>query len=225
MFVYEAIIIYLAAGAPLAVMNLLKTRKVPKAAFWLNFLYVLVLWLPLVMFAGLKRLPGFRTDSAFVDYARLDADIGRRVREIAGLFNERPFVPFERTKKEDVLEPLERYAALSLAIGRENVVSSSDKPELFRISDHKDEEIAARCLERRNMRRLAQHRDRAMNDLFKALSRLNHGPNMDKITCKIHEIADLLGDEAFGNEASILSGSVVAGDGSKYESLQTKIAA
>ena len=156
MGISEALIIYLAIGAPLGVYAIVRPQN-----FLENLAGILaanvLLW---PIFASLEFIP--RSESShgsnhFIDSRSDSADD----LEKAWAFNASFDHIADRRSRREALEAFERFAALLHAASDTDTGRSISVPKIFEMAGHANPTLAAKCLSRRNAARLKGHLRRA----------------------------------------------------------------
>ena len=162
MGISEALIIYLAVGVPLGVYAIMR----PKNSLRKNLVGLLaanVLFWPI--FASLEFIPRSENrlePNYFVDSASRSTNDLDDARE--------PFTASlakiaDRTVRRAAVDAFDRFAALSRAASDQGDRDSVSIPEIFGVAGHTNPQLAAKCLFRKNLTKLNDHRRRAGADL------------------------------------------------------------
>lgn len=186
----DALIIYLAAGSPFAVLRFfeVRTRRDTFASLLLSA-FTLIFWLPELFYSGLGRLIGKVHQRVSADYASLDAGIAREVESFFSSFNPPP----GRFSRIAIL--LEAYTSLgqSLTHPEDSVTYPAD---FFAAAGREDTDVAAICMARRNRSKIERHFRQTSESLRLELT---EGVRSGKITptalAAVDRIARLFGDE------------------------------
>lgn len=149
-------VVYFAFGAPVGVYQIARTRRRSARSAAVAFLHF-ALW-PLAAAASLSRavVPERRTRERLLEEK---ADVIRR--EIENVVSDSQWLLEFR-------DAFARYTGLAIAlIGTRGERAAN---ELFAVAGQKNEELAARCLDRRNRRRLEFHLLQARNEFADMIS-------------------------------------------------------
>lgn len=198
----EAITIYLAIGAPLAMMYFFRNRRKPAIQLIAITLAAFVLWLPIVLLDWIRWFQKptcvpFHTTTKVQGTA-----IERRIHVISG------HLGWSRETVE-LRESLGRYAALTW----ESSVSIPGRPsetfEIFTIAANRNEVAGSACLARRNRSKLADHQQRAAADLFSSAQKIaNHENGSETTVFTAAALARELGDHLTASRLmTLLDGS------------------
>jgi len=191
MNIYEAIIIYLAAGAPLAVLYFLRNRRKNSPQRFIGTFGSWIFWFPGLLFKFFSQLPDL--DNKYGQFNNLDAEIGKRVREILNSSRSYRAFPAFRTS-------LERYSELGLAYISSDSPISGIEDELFEIAGHGNGNIGSVCLRRKNRSKLAIHQANAGMDLFHHFEMMiSCGIETESVSHKLQDLFGLLCDEKTAN--------------------------
>jgi hypothetical protein len=169
--IFDALIIYLACGAPFGVYYFLQQpEKRHITHLWVKTVSNFLFW-PVSAFRIIRRSQIFRdaSESHFDAVNELDAALEERVSEIQKDFEKIFFDENPKASIYEFREIFDRYVGLSLALKAEVKPHASAEPEIFRIAGHKNIELAAICLNRRNRSRLLIHQIQAREDFSKVL--------------------------------------------------------
>lgn len=188
----DFLIIYLASGAPFGMyFFLLNRKKYNSVQICLRSALAALAWIPY----ALRLLHDFITKNFFEKTTKTDSTerkldaLEKRLSQIL-LESGAPVSLFE------FRETVERYAGLTLAC--RNADQSRTFPagvELYRIALRGNVALAAKCLDRRNRRRLEAHQISAREDFLQAVTVLkNHLSDPEILCAATAEFADVLGD-------------------------------
>lgn len=199
MNIFDAIIIYLACGAPFGVYHFLHHReKVDMGPLTLKALLEWVIWpASAVKMIGGSRLFSGRSKTNFDPLSELDAGQDEKVCEIQKSLEQ---VFFQGSGPAAISiyafrEVFDRYAGLSLALRAGDNAPSATQAEIFRAADHGNVELAAICLNRRNRSLLVTHHTRARENFIDTLDRLAGSPSERTDTwILVNELAVVLDD-------------------------------
>ncbi|HLM02481.1 MAG TPA: hypothetical protein VK400_15625 [Pyrinomonadaceae bacterium] len=92
----------------------------------------------------------------------------------------------------ELREVIQRYAGLTLAAGQRDEIGENER-EVFRIVDHQNAELGAKCLHRRNRLRLGFHQRLASRDFLRMLAKFSFF-EAEKLRALALEFATLLDD-------------------------------
>jgi hypothetical protein len=211
--IFDAIIIYLACGAPFGVYYFLHHRdKLMAGNLTLKALVEWVIWpASAVKMIGRSRLFSGRYKTNFDPLPELDAGKDEKVCEIQKSLEQ---IFFEGLAPAEISiyafrEVFDRYAGLSLALRGGGDLSGVPHAEIFRAADHGNVELASICLNRRNRSLLVIHQTHAREDFIETLDRLAGSPSERTDTwILVNELAVVLNDiEAIGAIDKIFTGT------------------
>jgi hypothetical protein len=178
---FEAAIIYLAFGAPVAVHRATGMRGSLSARDVLDVGLSFLGWPAALVIFAWRRIYSNETGRDDRIRARIDALAARL----------RADIPAGSVDASDFAEALGRYVDLSLAVAR----PEGPPKELFALSGHPDADLASRCGARRDLKKLVFHQLRARNDLLTLIDRLVQVSTDRGATLRTSiAIAELLGD-------------------------------
>lgn len=189
MTVSELLIIYLAVGAPFGVITLFKTKPgpIPVSLFWATA--ALCIW-PALAFK--KLLAAGRHNiftNEFDDPSSFDAEIADKVREI--------LLDSGKGRNTQFRSALERYAALASASLNSAALDLAQANEILTVGGHKNQEVGALCIARRNKKRLRAHQERAAADLSDEVEAcLNNNIITCRTATQVGELCKMLNDGA-----------------------------
>jgi hypothetical protein len=187
MTLLDAIIIYLALGAPFAVYDFLQNRKRPATQKWISAAFAFIFWIPLAVRVLHRELKVH-------GYAReFDAQRDEKIRVIGDALKDLLMANGSTISVFNYRDVFDRYVGLTLATRRENTNSHSNDTELFEIAGCLNTELAAKCLNRRNSIRLERHQTEARRN-FLMMIEMSLTENADAAG-KALELAELLDDE------------------------------
>lgn len=201
MNLYDFLIIYLAAGAPLGVYYFLHERKRPDFKhLWIKTLLNFLFWAPFaVRLLRQNKISVDTFNNVFGEKSSPDADAEKIIHSIRKRFEKIYLETGLDISIYEFREVLERYSGLTRAGQFEEGNSQTARydNEFFRIADHKNAELAAICLERRNRRRLSFHQTEARLDFLQLLSGLSDSGSEKEILFRTAiEFVTELGDDA-----------------------------
>jgi hypothetical protein len=188
----EIFILYLSCGAPFGVYFFFQNRH--KSAFPIALLkafLTVVVWIPY----ALRLLNANVTKNKSV--TRFDAldESDSALREKLDRLERQMLQIFLGSRAEvsvfEFREVLERYSGLTLAMRTDEV--GENEREVFKIINHKNTELGAKCLHRRNRLRLELHQRLASRDFLKLLAKFSFFET-EKLRLNALEFAKLLDD-------------------------------
>lgn len=188
----DLFILYLACGAPFGVYFFFQNReKSPAAAILLKSFLTVVVWIPYALQLLNANITKKITVSKFDAADESDSALKKKLDEI-----QRRLMRIFLKSRADISvfefrEVVERYSGLTLAAQTDEVGDSES--EVFKITNHKNTRLAAKCLHRRNRLRLEFHQRLASRDFLKLLSKLS-GFEAEKLRLTALEFATLLND-------------------------------
>lgn len=213
MNIFDAIIIYLASGAPFGVFYFLHNREQLTAGLLtLKSLVEWVTW-PASAFKMIVRSNFFsgRSKPNFDPLPQLDAVRDEKVCEIQKsleqMFFDGPGPAYISIYA--FREVFDRYTGLSLALGTAGNSSEVPRAEIFSVADHRNVDLASICLHRRNRSLLVTHHNRARKDFIDTVDRLAGSRSERTDTwLLINELAVILDDiDAIGDIDKIFTGT------------------
>jgi hypothetical protein len=199
MNLYDFLIIYLSCGAPLGVYYFLQNRKTPKferlrLKTVLNFLF----WIPFAYRLLQKsKILQNAFNNIFGSSSVLDAAAEKNIYAIRKRLEKIYLESNLKLSIYEVREILDRYAGLTLECQFEHKFSQTarTKSGIFQITEHKNAELAAICLERRNRKRLLLHQTEARRDFLHLLSELfDSGSDLENLESTAIEFVTHLKD-------------------------------
>ncbi len=167
----DLLIIYLACGAPFGVYYFLQNRtKSVSGKLWLNTSITFAFWIP-IAFRFLRENKLLNKSVSF----NFDAEVTQEKKLI--LIQKQ----FEQILQESSLkisiyefrETIDRYIGLTYANQSHSRKASLADKEFFCISENKNIELAAICLDRRNQKRLSFHHKGARQDFLHFINQLS----------------------------------------------------
>jgi hypothetical protein len=229
MNLYDFLIIYLACGAPFGVYYFLLNRKTPKFKHLrlksvLNFL----VWIPFA-YQLLRKSDILRRvfNKTFAQNPALDADAEKNIYAIRKRLEKIYLESRLKLSIYEAREIFERYAGLTLECQFEHINSQTaqTKNGIFEITGHKNAELAAICLNRRNRKRLLFHQTEARRDFLHLLSELfDYGSDLENLKTAAIEFATLLKDtEARASIEKIFGFETQIEKASNVKSAETEI--
>ena len=191
MTVSDYIIIYLSAGAPIAVFAYLQRTSIFPARRFIYSAVALLIW-PVIACVWIYNRFADNTETQKQAVDRKLQNIRNRIEET--MRRDGAVIPIHEWR-----QIFERYTGLSLAIAEVEV--NSDAHELFEVAGNKNGKLGTVCLNRRNRSRVIFHHTEARNDFLDALIRAGRG--RDSLDLAI-ELATLLDDaEALADLAAM----------------------
>lgn len=197
--IFDAIIIYLACGAPFGVYYFLHNRERMQAGhLTLKTVLDWVTWpSSAVKMIGGSSLFSQSAGSNFDALPELDAATDEKVLEIQKSL-ERTFFDGPASAPISIYmfrEVFDRYTGLSAARREGGSASRVPEAEIFRVADHRNIELASICLNRRNRSLLVTHHNQAREDFIDTLDRLAGSISQRTDTwILINELAVILDD-------------------------------
>lgn len=192
---FEIFILYLSCGAPFGVYYFFQNRhKTSLTRALLESFLTVVVWIPYALkvlnanitknkFAATKFDAMEESDAVW--RKKLDV-IEKQMLQIL-LDSKAPVSVFE------FREVLERYSGLTLAAHEETGEAGANESEVFKITNHKNAQLGAKCLHRRNRLRLEFHQRLASRDFLKLLAKFSFF-EAEKLRQAALEFATLLND-------------------------------
>ena len=172
----DIFIIYLSCGAPFGVYFFLHNRtKLNSAALWLNSFLTTIVWFPYAF----QFLHGFVTkrfgEYRFANRTKSDSFQKQRIEEIEKEFSNILYQTNTDISLFDFRETIKRYVGLTIAdqISTQSSEIGNNEKELFRVTNDKNVEISAKCLNRRNRSKLKFHQTLAREDFLRLFNKLN----------------------------------------------------
>lgn len=165
MRLYEAAIIYLTIGAPIAMMYFFRNRRGTNFQLGLLTIATFVFWLPLVFYLSIKFVSSTFDKSRFAPKAGSDADLESKVTEIKGVL----------VWSNDTVEfrdALDRYAALTSEMRFASRLRSPGTFEIFAIAANRNEAAGTACMARKIRSKLIDHQRRAALDLISSVRKI-----------------------------------------------------
>ncbi|MER3431626.1 MAG: hypothetical protein C4325_12475 [Blastocatellia bacterium] len=187
MYLHEALIIYIAAGSPFAVLRAFRPGSgLSRTARLFLAAAELFIWLPrIIVLAALKAHSYFKNLGNKPDES-LDAEICRQVERFYTFYANRPS-RFSRSARL-----FEDYVSVGLSLTEESTLPYTD---FFSAAGRDDAKIAAKCLGRRNRWKMERHFRRISSELSDQLLRLLESGDLNEGAVEpIREIAELFGD-------------------------------
>ena len=170
MNLFDAIIIYLACGAPFGVYYFVNQRNRQNRVFF-NPVLITLFWLPFALVLFQKYVTKKLPDSIFFKSEILGEQ------EIIETKNDLERVLLKNSfgiSIFEIKEILERYVGLTSAL--ENQAEQSEAGNhFFEIAGTKNSQLASKCYQRRNRKLLSYHQTLAGQDLLKLI---------DKFVCR-----------------------------------------
>jgi hypothetical protein len=192
---FEIFILYLSCGAPFGVYFFFQHRKNSRRApiVLKSFLTVFV-WIPY----ALRLLNANVTKKLSVSKpgAAVDADSGflkKRLDEIEKQMQQILVGSRTETSVFEFREVFQRYSGLTLALRLRADEIGENEREVFKIANHENAELGAKCLHRRNRLRLEFHQRLASRDFLKLLAKFSFC-EAEKLRAAALEFATLLDD-------------------------------
>jgi hypothetical protein len=189
---FEIFIIYLSCGAPFGVYFFFQHRQ--KSTFpivLLKSFLTVVVWIPYALRILNANVTKKSSVSKFDTLDESDAALRKKLDEI----EKRMLQILLDCKREvsvfEFREVVERYSGLTLA-GQTDQVGENERG-VFEIVNHKNPELGAKCLHRRNRLRLEFHQRLASRDFLQLLAKFSFF-EAEKLRRAALEFATLLND-------------------------------
>jgi hypothetical protein len=200
----DLLVIYFASGSPFAVHELLSLGSLPNGAKLMRSAMVWLLW----PFFVLDKLAGGSTPKrgrSADDLNDVNAPEDRTWSIVRDLLrcNPREFAAGGR-------ETVERFAGLSLALGR--IDAGAGEAELFRVSGHRDARVGDACLRRRNAARLERHHKQARDQFLRLAASTERRRLLGGLVQLAAAVGDLEAAEIIANRAAETVLSEAAGE-------------
>lgn len=206
---FEAAIIYLALGAPVAVHRATGMRGSLSARDVLDVGLSFLGWPVALGIFAWRRVYSSETER--------DERLRARIDELANRLQ--ADIPVDVAEASGFEETLGRYVDLSLAVEH----PEGPPKELFALSGHPDAELAARCGTRRESKKLVFHQLRARNDLLALIDRLVRVSTDRAATLRTSiAIVELLGDVDAAADLAVMD---PGGDASRNDLRKPSVAA
>lgn len=173
MYPHEALIIYLAAGSPFAVLRYFESRlHQNRATSFVLAAAELILWLPKLAFFGVRRLTKGVNVKVSDNFNHLDAKIRQEVDLFFSSLQSRP------GRYSQLAELLEAYVSLGLTLLPDSPETTL-QTDFFSAAGRSDCQLAAICLARKNRAKILFHFRRTSQSLLKELTQ---GPSSKILT-------------------------------------------
>jgi hypothetical protein len=189
---FEIFILYLSCGAPFGVYFFLQNRH--KSTFLtalLKAFLTVVVWIPYALQVLNANITKKLSDSKFDTAGESDAALEKKLEEVEKTMLQILFESKAGISVFEFREVLERYSGLTLA--RQTDEIGENESEVFKITNHKNAELGAKCLHRRNRLRLEFHQRLASRDFLKLLAKFSFF-EAEKLRHAALEFATLLDD-------------------------------
>jgi len=149
---FEAVIIYLAIGAPFGVHHFFSSRGDKILTRLVTSLFHFVSWVPFAVIAAAKALrPQNASEKLKKEIAFLQKEIERTDTGSVSIF--------------EIRRVVERYVGLRSLTDQRISAAAADNTTIFDIAEHPDPELAVICLNRRNREHILRHQTDAAHDL------------------------------------------------------------
>ncbi|MBC7901159.1 MAG: hypothetical protein H7070_14030 [Saprospiraceae bacterium] len=198
MTISEILIVYLSLGAPFAVYQFLQDRKISADLVIIRSVLQFLLWLPIAIHAGLSALISVTSTYIFANGNRLDAKEEERIRHIQEMIADSFRKGEQNIPVREFCGILDRYIGLSILVRDGRSIISGVPNELLAISGHKNTDLAAICLNRRNRSRLGRHQIDARTDFLDCIAECSFA-NRDIIPPAL-DLAEFLEDARASKE-------------------------
>jgi hypothetical protein len=165
----DVLIIYLACGAPVGVYFYFQNRRLYSKHLWLKTILNFVFWIPLFLQIILKRrIPYVFSKNHFDSETKAENEnklliVQRKIENIL----------IENNLKISIYEfreVFDRFAGLTTACANNKTKSYKHEKAFYQISGFHDHELSARCLHRRNQKRLYFHQRKAEKDFLQMIA-------------------------------------------------------
>ena len=207
MRLYEAAIIYLTIGAPIAMMYFFRNRRGTYFQLGLLTIATFIFWLPLVFYISIRSVRSTFDKSRFAPKAGSDADFESTLMEIKGLL-------VWSNDTVEFREALDRYAALTSEMRFAVGLRSPGTFEIFAIAANRNEAAGSACMARKIRSKLIDHQRRAALDLISSVRKIAvYGDTAINAIARTAALALDLGDNATsGLLLDVLEGRSRTGD-------------
>ncbi len=165
MRLYEAAIIYLTIGAPIAMMYFFRNRRGTNFQLGLLTIATFIFWLPLVFYLSIKAVSSTFDKSRFAPKAGSDVDFESKLKEIKGVL-------VWSNDTVEFREALDRYAALTSETRFAVRLRSPGTFEIFAIAANRNEAAGTACMARKIRSKLINHQRRAALDLISSVKKI-----------------------------------------------------
>jgi hypothetical protein len=166
----DLIIIYLSCGAPLGVYFFVNNRnRFSPTKLWLKTILIFVLWIPflfkLVLTKNIFSVRRFNKSFPIMDF---DEEISSIVKNIEVILKQSSL----DISIYEFREIFERYVGLTI-VKDKHIEEALANDDFFKLSNHKNIELAKTCMIRRNRMHLSFHQTKARQDFLKLISSLS----------------------------------------------------
>ena len=165
MRLYEAAIIYLTIGAPIAMMYFFRNRRETNFQLGLLTIATFIFWLPHVFYLSIKAVSSTFDKSRFAPKAGSDVDFESKLKEIKGVL-------VWSNDTVEFREALDRYAALTSETRFAVRLRSPGTFEIFAIAANRNEAAGTACMARKIRSKLINHQRRAALDLISSVKKI-----------------------------------------------------
>lgn len=187
---FEAIIIYLAVGAPFGVHRFFSTRGDEMMTRLVTSVFHFVLWVPFALIS-------------LTAFAKPKSSSEKLKQRLANLQSELERTDIGNVSIFEIRRVLERYVGLRSLTHTNPAETKEIDRTIFDIAKHPDPQLATICLNRRNRDRIRRHQINAGDDLKELTGRLmTISGNASLIKQMISQIAGLLNDHQMISELS-----------------------
>ena len=213
---FDIFILYLACGAPFGVYFFFQNRhKSSISRALLKSFLTVVVWIPYalqVLNANVtKKLSGSKFDAA----GDSDAALTKKLDEIEKRMLQILLASKTGVSVFEFREVVERYTGLTFARAERDEIGANES-EVFKITNHQNIALGAKCLHRRNRLRLEFHQRLASRDFLRMLAKFSFF-EAEKLRTAALEFATLLDDgetrraieKLFAESSQITIGSAV----------------
>ncbi|MBK6590457.1 MAG: hypothetical protein IPG22_19415 [Acidobacteria bacterium] len=210
----DLIIIYLACGSPFAVFQATNRQTGQAGVNWTRVLTSFLLWPAAAISLLISKF--------FSNETRRRAELQDSLEGLRLEFEQLVFSGESITLLFEFRETFYRFIGLSEAA--DEVQYGKANAEIFEISDHNNKLLASRCLARKNMRRLADHRSAAREEFVGLISRLaGIRPDCLEIVSLALELADHLHDQIAADEFQAMISARQTQDGEWTSGLEKEV--
>ncbi|MDM7924017.1 MAG: hypothetical protein QUS14_17130 [Pyrinomonadaceae bacterium] len=193
MSLFEAVIIYSALGAPVAMYRFFQLPRPFRAATVISVFSALLLWPVGAARIFLSNLRGEADVSNFDTRRSLDARIIENVNILKDSLIAERFHGENGAVYSSGAEAIERYVGISIATAADGTPLSG--VELLSVAGHPDPATGAACLARIHRRRLEQHRSAAAEDAVQSVVAIDRdADSRSQSIARLRDIAEHFGD-------------------------------
>ncbi len=200
MNLFDAIIIYLACGAPFGVYNFVNQRNRQNRVFFKPVL-ISLFWFPFAIGLFQKYVTKKLPDSIlFKNEILKEQEIVETKNDLEQIFQKNNF----GVSIFEIKEILERYVGLTNALENQGDSSETDI-NFYEIAGTENSYLASKCHQRRNRKLLFYHQTLAGQDFLKLVDRfISRFPLDEEIGNISLKLVNLLNDEIIGKSLAII---------------------